>query len=122
MMSRTTPFSRFVRDTKSLSRCSIVALALLGCAPSMRDTAAPATPRTFDNLEASAKKLGWKTERAENGASDGIYFYYLRVTTDTGGKVYFTKNNSRGKVAFTCEGLDDAECDVAGIRLFVTRR
>ena len=98
----------------------IVSLATMGCLPKMRDTKVPSSAGSYSTLETEAQKAGWKAEQAPGGkgAREGGYFYYLKVTTTSGGVLYFTKNNATGNIAFSCKGLVGDECVGAANKLF----
>lgn len=87
---------------------------LSACLPKMRDTDAPASPSTWDTIVANAQQAGYATQRKDEGARDGKYFWYVKATRD-GGTIYFTKNNSTGDAAFACDDVQD--CDRNGLAL-----
>jgi hypothetical protein len=87
---------------------------LMACIPKMKDTTKPASASTWDAIVANAQKAGLQSERKDEGSRDGKYFWYVKVAA-SGGTIYYTKNNSSGKVAFACDGVN--ECDKQGLAL-----
>ena len=92
----------------------LVLSGLAACVPSMRNTNMPASPSTWASIVANAQKGGLQAERNDEGDRTGKYFWYVKVAA-SGGTIYYTKNNSSGQVAFTCDGVND--CDKQGLAL-----